>query len=72
MEEHGVKFIREWIPTSVKKIKEGTPPTLLVTAKEAHGDATMEIEVNTILFAMGRNACTKELGLENANVKLSK
>ena len=72
MQDHGVKFYRGWIPTSIKKIEEGTPPRLLVTAKETDGPGTMEMEVNTVLFAIGRNPCTNNIRLEASGVKTAK
>ncbi|XP_021961025.1 thioredoxin reductase 1, cytoplasmic isoform X1 [Folsomia candida] len=71
MSEHGVKFLNGWVPTSIVKLEEGTPPRLLVTAKESDGQGTMELEVNTVVFAIGRDPCTKDLHLDAAGVKLS-
>jgi len=71
MESHGVRFHRGWIPISVTKIEDSTPPKLLVTAKETNGDKTVEIEVNTVVLAVGREACTKDLNLDAIDVKLS-
>lgn len=31
----------------------------------------MEEEFNTVLFAIGRDACTNNIGIENANVMLN-
>jgi len=72
MEDHGVKFYRGWVPTEIVKIEEGTPPKLLVKAKESDGDGTIEVEVNTVLIAIGRDPCTGALTLENAGVQLAK
>ena len=71
MKEHGVKFMREWIPVSIEKIEDGNPPRLLVRAKETNGDGTFEEEFNTVVLAIGRDPCTPHLKLENAGVKLS-
>ncbi len=71
MSGHGVKFLNGWIPTSIVKVAEGNPPRLLVKAKQADGDNTMELEVNTVVFAIGRDPCTKDLHLDAAGVKIS-
>lgn len=72
MESHGVKFYRGWVPTEIVKLEEGTPPKLLVKAKESNGDETLEVEVNTVLIAIGRDPCTQTLNLGAAGVDLSK
>jgi len=71
MTSHGVKFLRGWIPVSIVKLEDGTPPRLLVKAKQTDGEGTMEVEVNTVIFAIGRDACTNELQLNAAGVKTS-
>lgn len=72
MEQHGVKFYRGWVPTEIVKIGEGLPPKLKVIAKETDGDEILELEVNTVLLAIGRDPCTKNLNLESAGVALSR
>jgi thioredoxin reductase (NADPH) len=71
MAEHGVKFQRGWVPTSIRKIEEGTPPRLIVTSKQVNGDETFEEEFNTVVLAIGRDPCTPDLKLEKIGVKLS-
>ncbi|CAL8133441.1 unnamed protein product [Orchesella dallaii] len=71
MESHGVKFHRGWVPTEIKKVGDGSPPQLVVVAKESNGDKTMEVAVNTVLFAVGRDPCTNTLNLENVGVKVN-
>lgn len=69
MEAHGMKFMRECIPTKFSKSDNGK---ILV---EYHDSKTNEIkteEYDTCLMAIGRTADTKNLGLENINVKLTK
>jgi len=63
--------LREWIPTSIEKVKDGTPPTLRVKAKSATSDETMEEEFNTVIIAIGRDPCTPDLKLDNAGVNLN-
>lgn len=74
MEGHNVKFYRGWVPTEIIKLedgKDGNPPRLLVKAKETNGDETLDVEVNTVLLAVGRDPCTKDLNLEKLGVQLS-
>ncbi|ODM92618.1 Thioredoxin reductase 3 [Orchesella cincta] len=37
MESHGIKFLRGWVPTEIVKVSDGSPPKLLVKAKESNG-----------------------------------
>lgn len=71
MTDHGVKFLREWVPISVEKIKDGSPPTLLVKAKSTTGDGTWEGEFNTVIVAIGRDPCTADLKLDNAGINVN-
>lgn len=41
-----------------------------VTAQNEAGEI-MEEEYNTVLFAIGRDACTNQISIENAGVKLN-
>ncbi|XP_071961661.1 thioredoxin reductase 1, cytoplasmic-like isoform X2 [Antedon mediterranea] len=69
MEKHSVRFIRKTVPTRIERIKEGSPPTLRVFYNE--GGSEKYIEVNTVLMAIGRDACTSGIGLEKVGVKLN-
>ncbi|XP_029457197.1 thioredoxin reductase 3 isoform X2 [Rhinatrema bivittatum] len=71
MEKHGVKFIRKFVPTLVKCLEEGTPGTLKVTAKSSEGEKIIEGEYNTVVIAVGRNACTNNIGLEKIGVNIN-
>lgn len=71
MEKHGTKFIRKAVPTKIEMVKEGTPPTLKVHFKRTEGGEESSIECNTVLMAVGRDACTTELGLEKVGVLTS-
>ncbi|KFV74912.1 Thioredoxin reductase 1, cytoplasmic, partial [Dryobates pubescens] len=68
MEEHGVKFIREFVPI---KIEEGAPGILKVTAKSAKGNEIVEGEYNTVLLAIGRDSCTRNIGLDKVGVQIN-
>ncbi|KAM8973761.1 thioredoxin reductase 1, cytoplasmic isoform 2-T2 [Pelodytes ibericus] len=70
MEEHGVKFITHFIPTKIEQIEAGTPGKLLVTSQSNEGTEITE-EYNTVLLAIGRDACTRKIGLEIPGVKIN-
>merc|ERR1712158_180002 len=70
MEEHGVNMVRECVPESIEKIEEGAPGKLKVTAKYKDG-TTYADEFNTVIFAIGRNACTENIGLDKVGVTLN-
>ncbi|KAK9400015.1 thioredoxin reductase 1 cytoplasmic [Crotalus adamanteus] len=71
MEEHGVKFIRKYVPTEIERIKEGTPGLLKVTAQSTENSEIIEGEYNTVLLAIGRDACTKNIGLQKVGVRIN-
>uniref|UniRef100_A0A8C7B1H9 Thioredoxin reductase 1, cytoplasmic n=1 Tax=Neovison vison TaxID=452646 RepID=A0A8C7B1H9_NEOVI len=71
MEEHGVKFIKQFVPIKVEQIEAGTPGRLRVIAKSTSSDETIEGEYNTVLLAIGRDACTRKIGLETVGVKIN-
>jgi len=70
MEEHGVNFVRECVPTKIEKVEDGTPGKLKVTAKYNDGTEFVD-EFNTVIFAIGRDACTAKMGLEGVGVALN-
>ncbi|KAF1401782.1 Thioredoxin reductase 3, partial [Eudyptula minor] len=79
METHGVKFIRKFVPVilslqifiQVEQLEEGMPGRLKVTAKSTEGPEIFEEEYNTVLIAVGRDACTRNIGLETIGVKIN-
>ncbi|XP_010180081.1 PREDICTED: thioredoxin reductase 3-like, partial [Mesitornis unicolor] len=71
METHGVKFIRKFVPVQVERLEEGMPGRLKVTAKSTEGPEIFEEEYNTVLIAIGRDACTRNIGLETIGVKIN-
>uniref|UniRef100_A0A674MDH2 thioredoxin-disulfide reductase (NADPH) n=2 Tax=Takifugu rubripes TaxID=31033 RepID=A0A674MDH2_TAKRU len=60
MEEHGVKFLREYWVLVLK-----------VTAKSTGSEEVIEGEYNTVLIAVGRDACTDKIGLDKVGVKVN-
>uniref|UniRef100_F6RCG4 Thioredoxin reductase 3 n=1 Tax=Ornithorhynchus anatinus TaxID=9258 RepID=F6RCG4_ORNAN len=71
MELHGVKFIRKFVPFLIEQLEEGAPGKLKMTARSTEGESIIEEEFNTILIAVGRDACTKKIGLEKIGVKVN-
>uniref|UniRef100_A0A8C5WDD6 thioredoxin-disulfide reductase (NADPH) n=1 Tax=Leptobrachium leishanense TaxID=445787 RepID=A0A8C5WDD6_9ANUR len=71
METHGVKFLKKFVPTSVELLEEGLPGKLKVTAKSTDGDQIIEGEYNTVLIGVGRDACTRNIGLEKIGVRIN-
>ncbi|KAF7661138.1 hypothetical protein LDENG_00268930 [Lucifuga dentata] len=69
MEEHGVKFLRKYVPVKVEQLEAGSPGRLKVTAKSTETSELIEGEYNTVLIAVGRDACTDKIGLDKAGVK---
>ncbi|CAM5125885.1 unnamed protein product [Eretmochelys imbricata] len=71
METHGVKFIRKFVPTRIERLEEGMPRRLKVVAQSTEGPDTVEGEYNTVLMAIGRDACTRNIGLDKIGVKIN-
>uniref|UniRef100_A0A4W4EAA8 thioredoxin-disulfide reductase (NADPH) n=1 Tax=Electrophorus electricus TaxID=8005 RepID=A0A4W4EAA8_ELEEL len=71
METHGVKFLRKFVPVKVEELEPGTPGRLKVTAKSTETGEIIEGEYNTVLIAVGRDACTEKIGLDKAGVKVN-
>ncbi|XP_069025614.1 thioredoxin reductase 3 isoform X2 [Embiotoca jacksoni] len=71
MESHGVKFLRKHVPVKVEELESGTPGRLKVTSKSTETDEVIEEEYNTVLIAVGRDACTDKIGLDKTGVKVN-
>ncbi|KAM9325543.1 thioredoxin reductase 3 [Gastrophryne carolinensis] len=71
METHGVKFFKKFVPTLVEQLEPGTPGRLRVVAKSTETDEVIEGEYNTVLIAVGRDACTRNIGLDKIGVKIN-
>lgn len=63
-------MIRECVPTSIERLEEGAPGKVRVNGKYNDGTEFTD-EFNTVIFAIGRDACTNNLGLEEVGVKLN-
>ncbi|XP_075065408.1 thioredoxin reductase 1, cytoplasmic [Mixophyes fleayi] len=70
MEEHGVKFIKHFVPIKIEQMEAGTPGRLKVTSQSADGAEMIE-EYNTVLLAIGRDACTRNIGLDIPGVRIN-
>ena len=73
MEKHEIRFLKGSVPVEVTKIKDRTEDQageLLVKYKNEEGKILEEV-FNTVLLAVGREACTKDLKLENCGVKIN-
>jgi len=66
MEEHGVNMIRECVPTSLEQAGEG----IKVSGKYNDGTAYTD-EFQTVVFAIGRDACTANIGLDKVGVNVN-
>lgn len=65
--EKGVKFLSKTVPSAVEKTEDGR---LLVRYADAEGQQGSDV-YDTVLFAIGRKACTDDLHLKNAGVSLA-
>ncbi len=68
MKEEGIKFLRPCIPSKIEQIESGQPGRLRVTARMTDNDEEVVDEFNTVLFAIGREPCTHNIGLENTGI----
>jgi len=64
MEEHGIGFLDKAVP---EKVEAGANGKKVVTYKFADG-TTGSGEYDTVLFAVGRDICTTNIGLETTGV----
>jgi thioredoxin reductase (NADPH) len=75
MSKIGIKFHHQTIPTRLECLEEGKPGKLRLHYKQTleSGEIKESYEdCNTVLFAIGREACTNDLNLENIGIKLNK
>eukprot|EP00976_Prorocentrum_cordatum_P102664 1193153-Prorocentrum_minimum.AAC.1 len=68
MERHGTKMLRGATPSKFEKVEGGK---VKVTYTVADTDTVVEEVFDTVMLAVGRNACTKDLNVEAAGVKLN-
>lgn len=65
MENHCAKFIRGAVPS---KLEKPDPQGKIIVSYELDGQLIQD-QYDTVLFAIGRYALTKELNLERAGVR---
>ena len=65
MENHGTKFIKSAIPV---KLEKPDPNGRVIVTYDQEGELKQE-EYDTVFFAIGRYALTKEINLEGAGIK---
>ena len=70
METHGIRFVHGSVPFEIKRIKEGQPGEFLVKYKNDKNEVIEEV-YNTVLLAVGRDPCTKDLNLDKVGVKIN-
>ena len=76
MREEGIEFLRGFVPTKIEQLdagkpEEGIPPKLKIEGHNGKTGETVQIECNTVLFAIGRTACTSSLNLKEIGVKVN-
>lgn len=71
MEKEGIKFIKKCVPAKVERLEEGQPGKIRVTGKMLETGEEVTDEYNTVLFAIGRDACTTGIGLEKIGVNMN-
>uniref|UniRef100_A0A8C9EGB2 thioredoxin-disulfide reductase (NADPH) n=1 Tax=Phocoena sinus TaxID=42100 RepID=A0A8C9EGB2_PHOSS len=69
MQQLGVRFLRKFVP--LQQLEKGSPGKLKVVAKSTEGTEMIEGLYNTVLLAIGRDSCTKKIGLEKIGVKVN-
>ena len=70
METHGIRFVHGCVPFEITRIKEGTPGEYLVKYLNENKEVVEET-YNTVLLAVGRDPCTKDLNLDKVGVKIN-
>jgi len=67
MERHGTRMIRGGVPTKFEKLADGK---VKVTYTNTETKTDVEEVFDTVMLAVGRNACTADLNVEAAGVLL--
>ncbi|XP_035233583.1 thioredoxin reductase 3-like, partial [Stegodyphus dumicola] len=70
MKSEGINFIRPCVPLKIEKTESGHPHKLKVIARMQSGEEIVD-EYDTVLLAIGRNACTDRIGLDKVGVKVN-
>ena len=70
----GIKFHYQTIPTRVECLEKGKPGKLRVYYRQTFESGVIEEsheDCNTVLFAIGREACTHDLNLDKIGISIS-
>jgi len=73
MAEDGTTFIRPSVPTRVEQLEAATdssPGRLRIHGKSTDTGKEFYVDCNTVLFAIGRDPCTNNIGLDKAGVNV--
>ncbi|GIY15390.1 thioredoxin reductase 3 [Caerostris darwini] len=70
MQSEGIKFIRPCVPKKVEKIDSNESHKLRITGTMQNGEEIVG-DYDTVLFAIGRDSCTDNIGLEKVGVKVN-
>ncbi|CAM9675836.1 unnamed protein product, partial [Discosporangium mesarthrocarpum] len=70
MEDMGMRFLRPMVPANIVKTEGGKLEVTLVPSKASEGGEPITEVFDTVLFATGRTADTKGLGLEAMGVEV--
>lgn len=68
---HGIDFVRPCVPTKIEKLQDGKPGLYKVYGKYNDGTEYSD-EFNTVIFAIGRDPCTQNIGLDKVGVQMNK
>lgn len=72
LEKDGIRVLRRCVPVAFEKVEDSQPGRVKVTGKSTETEDVTVDEYNTVLIAIGRESCTKTIGLENAGVQYMK
>jgi len=65
-----IRFLRNSVPIEISRIKDGSPGEILVKYKDENNEVKEEM-FNTVILAVGREPCVKDLNLEKVGVKIN-
>lgn len=71
MEANGINFVRPCVPTKIEKLEDGQPGKYKVYGKYSDGTEYSDT-FNTVIFAIGRDPVTSNIGLDKVGVNLNK
>jgi len=66
-----IKFIKDSVPIRITRVKDGKPGQFLVEYKNTTQNKVSQEIFNTIVLAIGREPCTKDLNLTKLGIKIN-